>query len=61
MLILLTTTRIPGLLYRTETVLGQCSVDDLHSCAVHKVKRSKVRDSGRDVHGHESYSFFPIL
>ena len=33
-LVLLTTTRIPGRIYRTGTVVGPCSVDDLHSCAV---------------------------
>ena len=33
-LILLTTTRIPGRFYRTESVVGPCSVDDLRSCAV---------------------------
>ena len=33
-LILLTTTRIPDLFYRTGTVVGPCSVNDLLSCAV---------------------------
>ena len=33
-LILLTTTRIQGRFYRTGTVVGPCSVDDLRSCAV---------------------------
>ena len=33
-LILLTTTRIPGRFYRTGTVVGPCSVEDLRSCAV---------------------------
>ena len=33
-LILLTTTRIPGRFYRIGTVVGPCSVNDLRSCAV---------------------------
>ena len=50
-LILLTTTRIPGQFYRTGTVVGPCSVDDLRSCVV-----TSALMCGH-VHGHDQTPF----
>ena len=61
-LILLTTTRIPGRFYRTGTVVGPCSVDDLRSCAVTSTVTTEPFFPVLDIIGTEDKKqFFLIL